>query len=201
MQEKIKTSADEPSNMRPLQELHEKLQEVEKEMKEHTEKYTQLTRQRTELEENGHVLTKASKWFGQANRAGIDFTAPTSDGEGRNEMATLLEDGGEAGGRKQLSMLGHIAGCIPSENISDFELTLFRATRGNMHLQYEELDKRDLGDGLVLKSVFIVYFSGERSRQKIEKICDSYGATKYKVQESAALRENEEQVHVLQMSE
>jgi vacuolar-type H+-ATPase subunit I/STV1 len=192
-QEKIKTFALESSNMNSLQELHERLQGLEGEMKEHTDKYTQLVKQRTELEENLHVLNKASKWFGQANRSGVDFTAPSSE-DGRTEMATLLEDGGEAGGagRKQLSMLGHITGCIPTANIGDFKMTLFRATRGNMHLQHEELDSRDLPDGSELKSVFIVYYSGERSKQKIDKICDSYGATKYMVQESASLRDRDE---------
>jgi hypothetical protein len=55
MQEKIKTPADERTRTSSLQELHEKLQEIEKEMKEHTDKYTQLTRQRTEIEEHCQV--------------------------------------------------------------------------------------------------------------------------------------------------
>jgi hypothetical protein len=94
------------------------------------------------------VLAKASRWIGVANRSGIDFTAPSSD-DPRQEMATLMEDGGEGGRTKQLSMLGHLAGCIPTANISDFKMTLFRATRGNMHLQHEEIDTRDLPEGSV----------------------------------------------------
>ena len=39
---------------------------------------------------------------------------------------------------------------------------------------------------MVTKSVFIVFFSGERSKTKIEKICDSYGATKYALPEGGA---------------
>ena len=69
--EKIKTFAVESSNMNSLQELHERLQGLEGEMKEHTDKYTQLVKQRTELEENLHVLNKASKWFGQIGRAHV----------------------------------------------------------------------------------------------------------------------------------
>jgi vacuolar-type H+-ATPase subunit I/STV1 len=195
MQEKIKVSADEPANMSSLQELHEKLQEVEKEMKEHTDKYSLLVKQRTELDEHLQVLNKASQWFGQVNRAGIEFPASTAE-EGRNEMSMLLEDGGEGAGSgaKRLSMLGHLAGCIPTANLNDFRMTLFRATRGNMHLQHQPVDRRDLsGDTDELKSVFIVYFSGERSRQKIAKICDSYAATTYAVSDSATLRDREEQ--------
>jgi hypothetical protein len=59
-----------------------------------------------------------------------------------------------------------------------------------MPLQHQFVDRRDLsGDTEDLKSVFIVYFSGERSRQKIAKICDSYAATTYSVPESATLRD------------
>ena len=192
--EKIRTTTEEDAPREKVNsaELHEKLLELERELKEHTERYSQLSKQRNELEEHSAVLQKASTWFGQANRSGVDFTAPSQE-EGRTEMATLLEEGGggEGGGRRQLSMLGHIAGCIPTMNLGDFKMTLFRATRGNMHLQHEELDSRDLADGSELKSVFIIYYSGERSKQKVEKICDSYGATRYSMQESAALRETE----------
>jgi len=138
VQEKIKVSGDEQAHMNSLQELHEKLQEVEKEMKDHTDKYYLLTKQRTEMDEHLQVLNKASEWFGQVGRAGIEFPAPPSE-ERRNEMSSLLEDGGEGAGgaSKRLSMLGHLAGCIPTANLNDFRMTLFRATRGNMHLQHQ----------------------------------------------------------------
>jgi len=90
-------------------------------------------------------------------------------------------------------MLGHIAGCIPTANMRDFTVTLFRATRGNLHLQHEELDTSENQSETELKSVFIVYFSGERSRTKIEKICDSFGATKYRLPEGTSAREKDVQ--------
>jgi vacuolar-type H+-ATPase subunit I/STV1 len=192
-QEKIKTSPDDPLSMNSLQELQDKLQDLEREMRDHTQRYEQLAKQRNELEEHSHVLQKASKWFGQANRTGVEFTAPSQVGEGRTEMATLLEEGREGGDRKNASMLGYVAGCIPTANLGDFKVTLFRATRGNMHLQNEELDHRDLPEGSELKSAFIIYYSGERSKQKIEKICDSYAATRYSVADSASSRETEMQ--------
>ena len=45
---------------------------------------------------------------------------------------------------------------------------------------------------VVQKSVFIVFFSGERSRTKVEKIADSYGATKYRLPDTTA---QQEQMH------
>jgi len=177
-----------------LNELHDRLQELEKEMKEHSTSYKQLLAQRKELSEHLQVLRNASKWFGQANRSGVSFTAPTAGGDedvgrGAGEMSALLEEGEQS--RRPPSMLGHIAGCIPTHNVKDFAVTLFRATRGNMHLKHEELEevKGMSGEENELKSVFIVYFSGERSRQKIDKICEAFAATKYSLPDTAAGQE------------
>jgi len=58
-----------------------------------------------------------------------------------------------------------------------------RSVHGNMMLKHTAIDTnfydpKTPGEG-VKKSVFVVFFSGERSRQKIDKICESYGASKY----------------------
>ena len=34
--------------------------------------------------------------------------------------------------------------------------------------------------------MFVIFFSGDRSRTKVEKICESFGATKYRLPESTA---------------
>merc|ERR1711970_1592498 len=69
--------------------------------------------------------------------------------------------------------------------IASFERILFRAMRGNMFLKHQEV-------GLVMdpaqcekqnKSVFVVFFSGERSRAKILKICDAFSANRYPLPE------------------
>lgn len=69
--------------------------------------------------------------------------------------------------------LGFVAGTIQQEKIIAFERLLFRATRGNMYL-------RTLSVGSVVdptttekqeKSVFVVFFAGERARSKILKVC------------------------------
>jgi len=160
-----------------LTELHDKLIDLEKEMKEHNASANLLLRQKTELEEHQFVLRKASQWFAYGTGRS-SFTAPTAEGAG--DVGSLLDDP-EAAQTKQRKMLGHIAGCIPFANLKDFALTLFRATRGNMLLKHEEIGEvLDASKGeMVQKSVFIVFFSGERSKVKIDKICDAYGANKY----------------------
>jgi len=169
----------------PLHELHDKLIELEKEMKDHTGSMSQLIRQKIELEEHRHVLREGAQWFQQAYSRGVSFTAPQSD-EG-TEMSGVLEEGGAGGQPRPGSVLGHIAGCIPTANIHDMSQTLFRATRGNMLLKHEEITAPIMDptkpDEAVQKSVFVIFFSGDRSRVKIDKICDSYAATKYRLPE------------------
>jgi V-type H+-transporting ATPase subunit a len=69
--------------------------------------------------------------------------------------------------------LGFVAGTIPEDKLNSFERLLFRATRGNMYL-------KSISVGAVVdptttekveKSVFVVFFAGERARSKILKVC------------------------------
>ena len=68
--------------------------------------------------------------------------------------------------------LGFVAGTIPEDKLNPFERLLFRATRGNMLL-------KSISVGAVVdpslnekveKSVFVVFFAGERARTKILKV-------------------------------
>jgi len=180
---------DAGSRLPTLHELHDRLIELEKELKQHSSAFTQLQKQDNELREHSIVLEKGEDWFSSAYSRGVAFTAPSTREDGTVEM-TAMEDG--MMGTRSQSMLGHIAGCIPSENVHDLSLTLFRATRGNMLLRHEDINDPfpdpNTGED-VHKSVFVIFFSGERSRIKIEKICDSYGATKYKLPEERSQRD------------
>ena len=119
--------------------------------KDHSDKFGQLVKQRTELEEHVQVLKHASKWFGQANRYlnALLEVCLIQLGEGvgspsllrpwkrkggmkclrsstRMRSGSMLEQDGaevrlQAGiTRRPPSMLGHIAGCIPTANMRDF---------------------------------------------------------------------------------
>lgn len=66
MTEKIESVEARGTPVPNLQELHERLQDLEKEMRQHTASYTQLLKNRSELEENRIVLKSASQWFQQS---------------------------------------------------------------------------------------------------------------------------------------
>lgn len=77
---------------------------------------------------------------------------------------------------------GSITGVVLSSKFHSFEKILFRATRGNLFLKYEEIDTliKDPVDGkLQQKTVFVVFYQGERLGTKIQKICESFGVNIY----------------------
>ena len=167
-----------------LVELYDTLVDLEKDMKEHGAAEVQLKKQENELVEHDVVMKTGEMWF--AGKKNKEMVVPSKDDSGATEMVDV-----EGIGTKKM-MLGHIAGCVPVANIPDMERTLFRATRGNMLLKYKPISEKfvdPVTEAEIEKAVFVVFFSGERSRQKIDKICDSYGASKHSLPENKEERE------------
>ena len=78
--------------------------------------------------------------------------------------------------------LGFICGVLPTQKTPSFERILFRATRGNMYLKHSAIEGKiqDPATGeMVEKTVYVVFFAGERARAKILKICEGFGANRY----------------------
>jgi len=183
-----------------LDELEVTLEELEHDLCDISAAMTKLERSKSELVEFQLVLDRAGSFFDSARRsASIDSNpAQTTAGDGYGMMEAPLMDGNQyTSDMQQVSRdpysttssintrLGFIAGLIPHAKIASFERILFRAMRGNMFLKHQEV-------GLVMdpaqcekqnKSVFVVFFSGERSRAKILKICDAFSANRYPLPE------------------
>jgi|EP00900_Chrysochromulina_parva_P008483 V-type H+-transporting ATPase subunit a len=104
---------------------------------------------------------------------GIDL----EDGLNRLHLSAGLMLSGEAQQR-----LGYIAGVIERAKLGPFERVVFRATRGNMYLRHADISQRvrdPFSGDLVYKSVFIIFFSGQRSLDRLTKLCDTFGANRY----------------------
>jgi V-type H+-transporting ATPase subunit a len=71
-----------------------------------------------------------------------------------------------------VAKVGFVAGTIQQDKINSFERLLFRATRGNMYLRTVTVGTiRDPSTGEeVEKSVFVVFFAGDRARAKVNKV-------------------------------
>ncbi len=150
---------------------------------------------RSELVELQLVLEKAGSFFDAARTdAGLhasDFSASRTASAGSS--SALLGGADEAGapqsGAAKAVRLGFITGVVPTERTEAFERVLFRATRGNMFLKQAPIEGKveDPATGdKVLKTVFVVFFAGERARAKILKICEAFGANRYPFPEDAA---------------
>ncbi|CAH8344725.1 unnamed protein product [Eruca vesicaria subsp. sativa] len=78
--------------------------------------------------------------------------------------------------------LGFLTGLVPREKSMVFERILFRATRGNVFIRQTVIEEPviDPNSGeKAEKNVFVVFYSGERAKSKILKICEAFGANRY----------------------
>eukprot|EP00735_Rhodelphis_limneticus_P009068 TRINITY_DN2518_c0_g1::TRINITY_DN2518_c0_g1_i1::g.19327::m.19327 TRINITY_DN2518_c0_g1::TRINITY_DN2518_c0_g1_i1::g.19327 ORF type:complete len:821 (-),score=262.11,sp/Q9SJT7/VHAA2_ARATH/45.57/0.0,V_ATPase_I/PF01496.14/3.8e-259,Vps5/PF09325.5/0.0081,Vps5/PF09325.5/2.8,DUF2216/PF10226.4/0.052,DUF106/PF01956.11/0.49,MutS_III/PF05192.13/1.8e+02,MutS_III/PF05192.13/2.4,CHASE3/PF05227.8/87,CHASE3/PF05227.8/1.8,Sec34/PF04136.10/0.36,Sec34/PF04136.10/3.2e+03,TMPIT/PF07851.8/2e+02,TMPIT/PF07851.8/0.38 TRI len=174
----------------PQEHAHSKVEELavyfdqlEQELRTMSQYSESLIRQRNELVELKYVLEKASTFFDENHTAARaqSHLNPIDGGE----TAPLLQDSGESSSKS--SRLGFVTGVVPTEKCITFERVIFRATRGNVFLRFSHIDD-PLTDpqsgGEVKKSVFVVFYSGDRAREKILKIAESFSARRYPFSEN-----------------
>ncbi|GFP85914.1 v-type proton ATPase subunit a3 [Phtheirospermum japonicum] len=113
-----------------------------------------------------------------------EYTSSQS-GEESLETPLLSEQGTTIDSSKQVK-LGFITGLVPRGKSMAFERILFRATRGNVFIKQSTVDEPvidPVSGEKVEKNVFVVFFSGERAKNKILKICEAFGANRYSFSE------------------
>ncbi|KAL6762998.1 vacuolar proton ATPase subunit A [Haematococcus lacustris] len=180
-------------------ELETKLDEMEREVLEVNANNERLQRTHAELAELQLLLEKAGGFFDTAREEAAQGCVGLGGGEanglpGSNlDMNTPLlgrdrEAGAGPDSGPKMSRLGFVAGLIAQERLPAFQRLLFRATRGNMFLRAAGVGAvQDPASGeLVEKSVFVVFFAGERARNKITRICDAFAANRYPFPEEQA---------------
>ncbi|XP_010271518.1 PREDICTED: V-type proton ATPase subunit a2-like [Nelumbo nucifera] len=167
-----------------LDNLETKLGELETELIEINANSDKLQRTYSELLEYKLVLRKAGEFFYSAQSSA---TAQKREidarqmGEVSIDSPLLLEQEMSIDPSKQVK-LGYVSGLVPRENSMAFERILFRATRGNVFLRQaviEEPVMDPMSGEKVEKNVFVVFYSGERAKAKILKICEAFGANRY----------------------
>ncbi|OMO75275.1 Vacuolar proton ATPase [Corchorus olitorius] len=167
-----------------LDNLEVKLGELEADLIEMNGNQEKLQRSYNELIEYKLVLQKAGEFFqsAQSSAAAKQREAEAEQrGEGSIDSPLLLEQEMVTDPSKQVK-LGFISGLVTREKSLAFERILFRATRGNVFLKQSVVEGHviDPASGeKVEKNVFVVFYSGERARNKIMKICEAFGANRY----------------------
>lgn len=166
-----------------LDDLEVKLGELEAELIEVNSNGEKLQRSYNELVEYKLVLQKAGEFFNSAQSSAEALQRESSlqqTGEESLNTPLLLEQA-TTDASKQVK-LGFVAGLVPREKSMAFERIVFRATRGNVYLKQTVLEDSvvDPASGeKVEKNVFVVFYSGERAKNKISKICEAFGANRY----------------------
>ncbi|KAJ6392236.1 hypothetical protein OIU77_026067 [Salix suchowensis] len=167
-----------------LDRLEVALGELESELIEINSNNEMLQHTYNELSEYKLVLQKAGELFHTAQSS---VAAQQSELEAYNtteaatDSALLLEQEMTMDPSKHVK-LGFISGLVAREKSMAFERILFRATRGNVFLKQSVLENAvvdPMSGDKVEKNVFIVFYSGERAKNKILKLCDGFGANRY----------------------
>ncbi|KAM7517231.1 hypothetical protein LguiA_006814 [Lonicera macranthoides] len=167
-----------------MDDLEVKLGELEAELIEMNANSEKLQRAHSELLEYRLVLQKAGEYFSSAQSSATAQQREFKEhrlGEGSIDSPLLLEQEMSTDPSKQVK-LGFVSGLVPREKSMAFERILFRATRGNVFLKQAVVEDPvidPVSSEKVEKNVFVVFYSGERAKNKILKICDAFGANRY----------------------
>lgn len=164
--------------------LEVKLGELEAELIEINANGDKLQRAYSELVEYKLVLQKAGEFFQSAHRSAASQQRELeSDQSAEASLETpLLADQEMTSDQTKQVKLGFLTGLVPKEKTMAFERILFRATRGNVFLKQAAVDEPvidPVSGEKADKNVFAVFFSGERAKNKILKICEAFGANRY----------------------
>ncbi|EER95168.1 hypothetical protein BDA96_01G463600 [Sorghum bicolor] len=177
--------------------LEIKLGELEAELTEVNANNEKLQRTYNELLEYHTVLQKAGDFFYSAQRtAAAQQREMEANQSGQTSLESpLLEQEMSNDPSKQVK-LGSLSGLVPKEKAMAFERILFRATRGNIFLRQEPVDEPvtdPVSGEKVTKNAFVIFYSGERAKTKILKICDAFNANRYPFPEDVS-----KQLHAVQ---
>ncbi|XP_010531458.1 PREDICTED: V-type proton ATPase subunit a2 [Tarenaya hassleriana] len=163
--------------------LEVKLGDLEAELVEINANNDKLQRSYNELVEYKMVLQKAGEFFSYAHQSA---TAHHQEMESRQAgedalEVPLLQEEKSVDSSKQVK-LGFLTGLVPREKSMLFERILFRATRGNIFIRQSVVEEPvvdPVSGEKTEKNVFVVFYSGERAKSKILKICEAFGANRY----------------------
>lgn len=167
-----------------LDNLEVKLGELEAELIEINSNNEKLQRTYSELLEYKLVLQKAGEFFCSAESIAAAQQREIEVqhiGERSIDSPLLLEQEMITDPSKHVK-LGHVCGLVSREKSLAFERILFRATRGNVFLKQAVVEDSvidPVSGEKVEKNVFVVFYSGERPKNKILKICEAFGANRY----------------------
>ncbi|CAN6917408.1 unnamed protein product, partial [Brassica oleracea] len=178
-----KDSLENGTHIIDLDDVEVKLGELEAELVEINANNDKLQRSYNELIEYKLVLDKAGEFFSSAHTSATAQQIEIESQQVGEDLleAPLLQQDKSIDSSKQVK-LGFLTGLVPREKSMVFERILFRATRGNVFIRQTVIEEPviDPNSGeKAEKNVIVVFYSGERAKSKILKICEAFGANRY----------------------
>ncbi|KAI9299240.1 V0/A0 complex, 116-kDa subunit of ATPase [Neoconidiobolus thromboides FSU 785] len=151
--------------------------------------YEDLQRTSSIHHERRHVLIESAKFFRDAisNQSRIRRSFDESS-------APLLDDSHDTENLLGGNESNFVSGVIPRARMATFERILWRSLRGNLYLNYAEIEEPVIDpatDEPVSKNVFIIFAHGTETTNKIRKISESLGATLYSISDHPDARQQQ----------
>ncbi|KAK9727680.1 H(+)-transporting V0 sector ATPase subunit a [Basidiobolus ranarum] len=143
-----------------------------------------LQKRLMELVEIKHIVQQTNRFF----REGEDHVEQIRRNS-VDESTSLIQPDVEAGPAGELQHLnvGFVAGVISRSKINVFERILWRALRGNLYMNYAEIQDPLIDpetEDSIEKNVFIIFAHGQEILNKIRRVSESMGATLYSIEEN-----------------
>jgi len=166
-----------------LDEVEAQLKRIHLDFVQFKENNSNLLSNRNAALEELYVVRMAAAQIGMRSNG----RAQTGGDDENDATRSLLADD-ESRRRNGEAMLSNIAGVIPQDEQHSFSRALFRATRGNTFVQFQEIHEpmQDPKTGKdVKKSVFVVYFQDQRSAslsamgERVTRICHTSSVNTY----------------------
>ncbi|KAI7904283.1 V-type ATPase, V0 complex, 116kDa subunit family [Cokeromyces recurvatus] len=171
-----------------IDDLEELLNNHERHIIQMNSSYETLLHRFLQLTELRYVLKESSIFFEQAGLRHVQQQRHHQSEETTVQLlvADDIEDGQQST-TGHIENLGYVAGTIPREKMQIFERVLWRILRGNLYMNFAEIndiiiDPLDT-EKKIRKNVFVIFAHGQEVINKIKKISESMGGTLYNVDE------------------
>lgn len=155
-----------------VNQLEQTLTDLERDVIHMNDSDQQLKKNFLELKEWQHILQKAEEFFA----GGIDDAAIQEITEQTRELESGIAL------RAEKEPMSYIVGVINNKKVNAFERVLWRVCRRTAFLRNAEieddLENPDTGEK-IRESVFIIFYSGDRLRLIIDRVCEGFKAKQY----------------------
>jgi V-type H+-transporting ATPase subunit a len=148
-----------------LDDVESQLKRIHDDFVQFKENNSSLVSKRNAALEELYVVKTALVQIGHRSSGKSQVVGKEAEQFDYEEAQSLLAD--EDSKRRGETMFSNIAGVIPQDEQDRFARALFRATRGNTFVHFQEIHEpmQDPKSGkAVKKSVFVVYFQDQRSQ-------------------------------------